>query len=532
MKECSNGLVFVEALDTSFECDNIDFLALIPNNELRVFRQNFTDRIFEQSDIWGWVSPTSGKEYTLSCGSNAVWFIDGTEIENVKKVGYIESRREESFFCDVKVLQNTAYIAYNGFNPSVNGGIQVFDLLRLDEISTEDNILEPDFVYEDVGTVSNLAINTENAALYAIGATSDICEGSLHVLDLSNRLLPSFLNCGIPDISLNDVFCVRYKGPDESFQGVDICFGLSNFNILIFDVSDSSNIIQVGVVNVPSAISLQHGTLSVNHDYFLSSDTGDEQRGTVSKSTTYIIDVTNLRNPELIQNFQYDDLTVDGNIFFWGVNIQNGYTGSASSNNGPNVNYAYAANFASGLRILNTKGLTDRPPRLQEVGYFDTTTATDNSIIGTWSSFMFPSGKIALSDMTQGIFFLSFSAAFVDPPDPIPTQKPTKFPVATPPFPDITESPTIEVVESGVGGLPGGFAVLYIFIFVLTILLILFNINIFNRNRSKSQSSATNPDENLGYSRMSNRRDEPVQAQVGSQVSQRNPMFDEGEYFQ
>lgn len=99
---------------------------------------------------------------------------------------------------------------------------------------------------------------------------------------------------------------------------------------------------------------VHQGWFSEDHSYLYTNDERDEVFGTVSDTTTYIFNVTDLSNPVKVDTFVHNQDTdfihdnVDHNLYIKG-------------------DYVYQASYTAGARIREIQG--DRS--LREVAYFD-----------------------------------------------------------------------------------------------------------------------------------------------------------------
>jgi choice-of-anchor B domain-containing protein len=112
----------------------------------------------------------------------------------------------------------------------------------------------------------------------------------------------------------------------------------------------------------------------------------DEMQGKVENTRTLIWDVSDLDDPQLVKEYFGPTKSIDHNLYIKG-------------------DYAYEANYTSGLRILDISDPED--PR--EVGYFDTVPyGGDRPVFdGSWSTFpYFDSGTIVITGGRLGVFFL------------------------------------------------------------------------------------------------------------------------------
>lgn len=105
---------------------------------------------------------------------------------------------------------------------------------------------------------------------------------------------------------------------------------------------------------------------------------------------TYIWNLEDLRNPELIGFYTHSTNSIDHNLY-----IKN--------------SIMYQANYNAGLRIFDVSN--PQPNRINEIGFFDTTPGNDTAeFSGLWSVYPWYRGqKIVVSDINQGLFILTFN---------------------------------------------------------------------------------------------------------------------------
>uniref|UniRef100_A0A7S3LPK9 ShKT domain-containing protein n=1 Tax=Aplanochytrium stocchinoi TaxID=215587 RepID=A0A7S3LPK9_9STRA len=439
-RSCTGGKVQIGNED--FPCDKIDFEGFIALDDLNIenacapncgFGQN--QGTTQGSDIWGWESP-SGKEITIMCVDNGVWFVDGTDPQNPERVGFLRSGRPQYAWCDVKVYKNVAYIVKDGTDTfsSRSYGIEVFDLTRLESVSGSEmpKSFTPDYVYDGHGNSHNLVVDTESGFLYSVGTgRSTQCRGGLHILNLEpNPLRPTFAGCAEQDGYTHDAQCVVYDGPDVTYQGKQICFAYNEDTLTIWNVDDKNNIAMISRTTYPDATYTHQGWLTADMRYVLLDDELDERDdSSVTKTTTYIFDVSDLDNPQQLPTFIHANPTIDHNLYVWGAVHAKGWGGSPPMANPPSDKYAYLSNYVSGIRVLRIDDIMN----VQEVGFFDVAPDMNGlQFEGTWSNYMHPSGVLAVSSIDRGLFFLrpqmafdSSSPAPTPPPVPKPTPKPT-----------------------------------------------------------------------------------------------------------
>src|SRR5690606_200365 len=129
-------------------------------------------------------------------------------------------------------------------------GMQVFDLTELRNHAGVPRTFQPTHHYSVVASAHNIAINEESGFAYIVGANSggNTCGGGLHIVDISNPTAPAFAGCfADPQTGrsgtgyTHDVQCVIYSGPDQDWQGSEVCLGSNETHLSIADVTDKEN---------------------------------------------------------------------------------------------------------------------------------------------------------------------------------------------------------------------------------------------------------------------------------------------------
>ena len=393
---CTNGTATLGA--TSYACDRIDLLAVLPVGTDGPFRSGGLN------DIWGWTDPENGAEYALVGTRSGTVFVDVTSPTEPRVLGKLGSTNQtNSTWRDIKVYADHAFVG----SEAPGHGIQVFDLTRLRGLTSDsDRDFQPDARYTGVGRSHNVVINEETGFLYAVGAVSvgalpAACNAKgFHAVDVSDPKNPTFSACFNDEAQetglrspgyTHDAQCVVYTGPDADYTDREICFASNEDVVSIFDVEDKRNVTLITQVAYPNEAYTHQGWLTKDQRYFLANDELDEvataQGGGAPNQRTLVFDVSDLDNPDFA--FQYDSglNTIDHNLYTVGQ-------------------YVYQANYESGLRIVDLSRIADEA--LTEVAFFDTypqsTTAQFN---GMWSVYpYFTSGVVVASDSDNGLFVL------------------------------------------------------------------------------------------------------------------------------
>ncbi len=315
-------------------------------------------------DCWGYVSG-SGREYAIIGLSSGTGFVEITDPENPVIVGVVPHPDHAQ---DMKVYQHYVYSVSDG------GPAQVIDVADIDNgVITLVNTV-------DVGA-HNLAVNEVSGFIYAAVG------GPMAVADLSNPVDPPVV--AIWPGESHDVQVVTYtEGPYAGREIAFICAGSSG-QLDIVDVSDKLNMFLVGSTTYFAANYTHQGWLSEDRQYFYLGDELDEIAG-LPFTRTFVIDVSDLSNPTVLNNFTSGLPATDHNLYV-------------------REDFIYEANYAIGMRIFDACD----PVNPVEVGYFDTYPPHDDpGFDGAWSVYpFFPSGTVIVSDRQSGLFILDVHEA-------------------------------------------------------------------------------------------------------------------------
>lgn len=395
--ECEDGLS-----DDTYECQNINLVATVTPEDLLA---DSLDNGNALNDIWGWTDPQSGIEYALVGLVDGVAFVDLSNPTEPNVVGKLEEtesvsdaseksgrefsmmHEEKSTWRDFKVYQNHLYVV----SDDQPHGMQVFDLTRLRNIDNVPEIFSEDYLYDGFENAHNIAINEETGFGYAVGSNRH--GGGLHIMNLQNPLDPTFVGShsdtevGFDSKGyVHDTQCVIYEGPDSDYEGDEICMNSSETHLVIANVTDKENPETIARATYENNGYAHQGWLTEDHRYFLLDDEFDEGQNEIN-TQTYIWDVQDLDNPELIGVHESEETSIDHNQFVKG-------------------DYVYQANYTSGLRILSLDNIENG--QLEEVAYFDTFPDNNNRFFdGAWSNYpFFDSGLVIVSDVSEGLFIL------------------------------------------------------------------------------------------------------------------------------
>ncbi|MEM1128156.1 MAG: choice-of-anchor B family protein [Bacteroidota bacterium] len=369
-----------------FPCGGIDLLAFLPISEVG---GTANGRV---NDIWGWTDPDTEREYVIIGRSDGTGFVDITDPVSPVYLGNLPTQSSPSLWRDVKVLDHYAVIV----SEASGHGLQVFDLHQLRDVPEVPARFEPTAHYDGFSSAHNVVVNEATGFAYAVGVSGPgrvDCAPGLHAIDLADPLDPVFAGCFNSGLSrrsyVHDGQCVLYEGPDQRYQGREICFNSEEDAIVIADVTDKDAMQALAAQSYPGASYIHQGWLSEDQRYFFQDDELDELRQG-QRTRTFVWDLADLEDPQLATIYEGTGSNIDHNQYVRG-------------------RYLYQANYTVGLRVLD---IAD-PENPTEVAFFDTFTGRGTigpdapAFEGAWSVYpFFESGVVAISSIREGLFLV------------------------------------------------------------------------------------------------------------------------------
>ncbi len=379
---CVNGMA------GNYPCHEVDLLAFMPLATIGGGNGN---------DIWGWTDPLDGSEYAIMGRTNGTAFVDISDPYNPVYLGNLPTHSSNSTWRDIKVYKNHAFIVSEGSNH----GMQIFDLTQLRNVNFPPMTFSNTAHYNGFSRAHNIVINEDSGYAYAVGTNT--CAGGLHMVDINAPAAPLYAGCFSTDGYTHDAQCVIYNGPDEDYQGQEVCFNSNENTLTIVDVTSKFLPVQLSRTSYLGQRYTHQGWLTEDHAYFLLNDELDEMNNG-HNTRTYIWDVQDLNAPVLLGSHLSTAAAIDHNLYVLG-------------------NYVYQANYRAGLRILELTDLAGAT--MTEVGYFDIYPLNNNaSFNGAWSNYpYFESGTIIVSGIEQGLFVLRATNVEEEPAVAIDLQK-------------------------------------------------------------------------------------------------------------
>ena len=364
---CENGFA------GEYPCNNYDLIAHLDLTTLGGDSGN---------DCWGWTDPTSGKEYALMGLNNGTSFIDISDLEFPRIVGFLPTHTINSSWRDIKTYGNYAFIV----SEASGHGMQIFDLTKLRNISANQapETFISDAHYDGFGNAHNIVINKAQGYAYAVGTNT--YSGGPHFIDISNPLTPVAAGGYGEDAYSHDAQVVTYNGPDNDYTGKEILIGSNENEVVIVDVTDKMNPTQIAKTDYPNIGYTHQGWFTEDQNYFILGDELDE-RNFGGNTRNIVFDFTDLDNPSVHLNYYGPTSAID----------HNGYV---------KENDYYLANYSAGIRVIDIANINNQT--MTETGYFDTYPSNDNaSFNGVWNVYpYFESGNIIISDINTGFYIV------------------------------------------------------------------------------------------------------------------------------
>jgi choice-of-anchor B domain-containing protein len=374
-----------------FPCRNVDFLAQIPLG-------GFSTQPASAANVWGFVDLNDNREYAVVGLRNGTAVVDVTDPANPREVtivpGNISAWREVKIYQQRDVGANR-YRAYAYVSTeAANSGLQVIDLSGLPNsvvLSTTlmDTGRQHTVYVSNIDYGTNVALPGATAFLYVAG--SNVNAGAWRVYSLANPAQPQLLTSAPGGQYMHDStsLYITDSRASQCGAGHNPCEVLADFNentVDLWDVTNKSQPLLLSSTGYPSATYTHSGWPSADQRFLFVHDELEEiQRGL--NTQLYTMNLDNLRAPSIVTSFRGATTTTD----------HNGYTKGS---------FYYVSHYRRGLVVFDVAD----PNQLREVAHFDTflsPTANSAGTDGAWGVYpYFPSGTVAISDISNGLFLL------------------------------------------------------------------------------------------------------------------------------
>jgi choice-of-anchor B domain-containing protein len=226
---CVNGMA------GSYPCSNVDLLSFVPLSAMGGGENT--------NDIWGWVSPNTGKEYALVGCHNGTAFLDISDPVEPVYLGRLPSHTSNNLWRDLETYKNYCFIG----SEASGHGLQVFDLTQLDNVQTIPTTFQETAHYAGFGNSHTIAIDTLNGYLYANGTNT--YAGGLHIVNITNPLQPTLAGGFALEGYTHDCFIWNYDGPDTEHLGKQIVFACNGTKLAVVDCTERTNVTFCSMTN-------------------------------------------------------------------------------------------------------------------------------------------------------------------------------------------------------------------------------------------------------------------------------------------
>jgi choice-of-anchor B domain-containing protein len=327
------------------------------------------------NDCWGWVDEASGREFVLYGRANGTAVVEITDPVEPVYLANIPTATVSSIWRDIKVYGHYAYIV----SEASGHGMQVVDLAQVLNITPGIvATLTPVTTYSSFGKAHNVIINEESGYAYAVGTNT--FSGGLHIISLANPAAPA-LSGAYDAAYTHDAHPIVYNGPDAAYQGHELVFCFHGYSgMSIVDATDKSDVSFVSGLTYNQLGYTHQGWVNDDHTLCFINDELDETNFG-NNTRTYIVDISDLENPFILDFFEAPVPAIDHNHYVVGDRL-------------------FQANYLSGMRVLDISDAANG--NLELVAYYDTNPESDAAEFGgAWSVYpYFPSGNVAISTMT------------------------------------------------------------------------------------------------------------------------------------
>ncbi len=333
------------------------------------------------NDCWGW--SRDGREFVLFGRSDGTSIVEITDPANPVMVGNVPTASVPSLWRDIKVVGDMAYIV----SEAGEHGIQVIDLEQVLNTEPMSNIPLTSW-YTGFGSAHNIAANPETEFVYGIGTST--FNGGMHIVDVSNPTNPSLAGSW-EEAYIHDAQVVVYNGPDLDHVGQEIAFAFSGFaGFFIVNVEDKTDCQTVAQISEENWVYTHQGWLTEDQRFVLLNDELDESAGFAEQTRTWVIDVQDLDNPQLLGFYEGELSVTDHNLY-------------------THQGLVYEANYYAGLQVLDI--INPAALEFEQVAFFDTNPFSNQvgTSGGAWNVYpYFESGNIAISTQSH-LFVVAFS---------------------------------------------------------------------------------------------------------------------------
>ncbi len=317
---------------------------------------------------WGWTDTSSGREYAILGNQAGTAFVEITDVGAMVERDFVPG--VSSSWREVQVHDHYAYVVSEG-----GDGTQIIDLSYLpDSVHHVKN-----YVHTSGGknTIRAHSLHIRDGFMYLNGC-ANWSPGGVLIFDLADPENPSYKG-EYAGVYIHDCF-VR----NDTIYGA----GIYNQGIKIIDATTKTAPSLIHTINYTG--SGTHNLATTNDGkYVLSTD----EIGTTAKT----LKIWDLATDVKVAEYAGSPTAIVHNVFVLG-------------------DLAIMSYYTAGMRVVDITN----PASPVELGGYDTRPGSEAaSYTGAWSVYpFFPSGKIIIGDMGQGMYVVELNTNSPNPPNP------------------------------------------------------------------------------------------------------------------
>ncbi len=326
--------------------------------------------------IWGWTDGL-GKEYAIQGASDGTYFVDVTNPTNPVQVDFVQGRRPNCLYHEIKTYSHYAYLSSDDYSPN---SFQIVDLQYLpDSVHV---VMDSTLVFERAHTMW-----VDGDKLYAAAVKGGYAVYSqMAVFSLANPESPVLIS-----MIENDYPTLLGSPAHDMLVRNDTVYASIGYDgLYIFHFNSATNHFEYinSITNYVSGGYNHSSALTADGHTLIFCD--EVPSGLPMKA----LDVTDLQNLVIKSTFSSSSGATPHNPFM--IN-----------------NTCFIAYYQEGLQVYDVSNAS--APVL--AGYFDTHVQsplggpfTPDPYAGAWGAYPFlPSGNVLVSDMQNGLFILNVS---------------------------------------------------------------------------------------------------------------------------
>lgn len=336
---------------------SLDVYSQLPNQNTYLLRN--IDSYQSYSALWGYRA-SDGREYAILGTNTGTSFVDITDSANIREVDFVTGIN--SGWREMKTYSHYAYVVSEG----TNSKLQIIDLQYLpDSVRLVS-------VWGYTGYTKTHSISQSGHYLFLNGGNATT-NGGVTVVDVQDPVNPVRLG----QWSTEYVHDCRVL--NDTIWAANIYSG----KMTIINALNKSSLetVRSWQAYPTSTVSTHNAAITDDRDYILTTNEISNPAGKL-----FVWDIRDLNSITRVAEWQPTGIT---NSIVHNVEIYG--------------NYAVIAHYTAGIRIVDISN----PSAPAEVAWYDTyPNSNNNNFNGCWGVYMFPSGKIIGSDMSNGLIVI------------------------------------------------------------------------------------------------------------------------------